>query len=194
MEDSDRWFKHFVSGVGGEGASSKRWRVWGSETGWPTMSASMRSTLQTVPESVPADHVTNSKVSTKTWGTPSPLRSCDRNCSFEDETAGRVLQKIVLVRDLCEHVFRSVRKGAWKCRECPFIGSYVRILFFFFSFIFLSERIKGNCTGTNTVAVSSIDNVPCHAKRVKGMVEGWTITFGGRRYVCGNRKRRNKIA
>lgn len=27
------------------------------------MSASMRSTLQTVPESVPADHVTNSKVS-----------------------------------------------------------------------------------------------------------------------------------
>lgn len=29
------------------------------------MSASMRSTLQTVPESVPADHVTNSKVSPK---------------------------------------------------------------------------------------------------------------------------------
>lgn len=97
IEDFDHWFEHFVSGVGGEGASSKRWRVWGSETGWPTMSASMRSTLQTVPESVPADHVTNSKVSTKTWGTPSPLRSCDRNCSFEDETAGRVLQKIVPV-------------------------------------------------------------------------------------------------
>lgn len=78
----NRWFVHSVSGVGGEGASSKRWRVWGSETGWPTMSASMRSTLQTVPESVPADHVTNSKVSTKTWGTPSSLRSCNRNCSF----------------------------------------------------------------------------------------------------------------
>jgi len=59
----------FVPGVRGEeGASTQRWRwrtrVWGwSETGWPTMSASMRSTLQTVPESVPADHVTNSKVS-----------------------------------------------------------------------------------------------------------------------------------
>lgn len=56
----------FVTGVRREeGASTQRWRrVWGwSETGWPTMSASMRSTLQTVPESVPADHVTNSKVS-----------------------------------------------------------------------------------------------------------------------------------
>ncbi|CAK9801133.1 hypothetical protein ANTPLA_LOCUS2701 [Anthophora plagiata] len=31
------------------------------------MSASMRSTLQTVPESVPADHVTNSKVSAESY-------------------------------------------------------------------------------------------------------------------------------
>lgn len=66
--------EYSVSGVRGEGASSKRWRVWGSKTGWPTMSASMRSTLQTVPESVPADHVTNSKVSTKIYGRTKPIK------------------------------------------------------------------------------------------------------------------------
>lgn len=89
--------EYSVSGVRGEGASSKRWRVWGSKTGWPTMSASMRSTLQTVPESVPADHVTNSKVSTKKiYGkTKILLNSCNRNCSLEDEMARRVFFKNV---------------------------------------------------------------------------------------------------
>lgn len=46
------------------------------------MSASMRSTLQTVPESVPADHVTNSKVSWTTEKTLSPLCSCNRKLSY----------------------------------------------------------------------------------------------------------------
>lgn len=88
--------EYSVSGVRGEGASSKRCRVWGSKTGWPTMSASMRSTLQTVPESVPADHVTNSKVSTKIYGkTKILLNSCNRNCSLEDEMARRVFLKNV---------------------------------------------------------------------------------------------------
>lgn len=60
------------------------------------MSASMRSTLQTVPESVPADHVTNSKVSTKIYGkTKILLNSCNRNCSLEDEMARRVFLKNV---------------------------------------------------------------------------------------------------
>ena len=127
----NRWFVHSVSGVGGEGASSKRWRVWGSETGWPTMSASMRSTLQTVPESVPADHVTNSKVSTKTWGTPSSLRSCNRNCSFSrtkrHAVSARSCERVLSAHHNVLENVRLLRSVGARSKTLRAAISYVRV-------------------------------------------------------------------
>lgn len=81
-------------------------------------------------------------------------RSCERVLSAHH----KVLENVRLLRSV------GARSNTLRAAI-----SYVRVPTTFSHF---SDRRKCNHRRNDTVAVSSVDNVPCHAKRVKGMVEG----------------------
>lgn len=113
------------------------------------MSASMRSTLQTVPESVPADHVTNSKVSTKTWGTSSSLRSCNRNCSFS-----RTKRRAVSARS-CERVLSAHHKVLENVRLLRSVGARSKALRAVISYVRVPTIFSISLTEENVITAGT---------------------------------------